>query len=156
MKAKIEKISAITLKVADMEASLRFYRNVLGMELLYGGPNAGFSSLRIAGAEFPIINLQQGRTAVRWGRVIHSGLISKRKDSNQKFPRTLVGESVISICTTRTVTSCRLRDRYDSSEASFTTLCSLAVHRITGRHEHFGNWVRPREHHDPARAVECL
>jgi catechol 2,3-dioxygenase-like lactoylglutathione lyase family enzyme len=70
MKAKIEKISAITLKVADMEASLRFYRNVLGMELLYGGPNAGFSSLRIAGAEFPIINLQQGRTAVRWGRVI--------------------------------------------------------------------------------------
>ncbi len=70
MKAKIEKISAITLKVADMETSLRFYRNVLGMELLYGGPNAGFSSLRIAGAEFPIINLQQGRTAVRWGRVI--------------------------------------------------------------------------------------
>src|SRR5438552_16772708 len=47
MKAKIEKISAITLKVTDMEASVRFYRDVLGLELLYGGLNAGFSSLRI-------------------------------------------------------------------------------------------------------------
>src|SRR5213075_3093995 len=64
MKAKIEKVSAITLTVADMEASLRFYRDVLGLELLDGGPNAGFSSLRITGTEFPIINLQQGRTAV--------------------------------------------------------------------------------------------
>jgi len=34
MKAKIEKISAITLKVTDMEASVRFYRDVLGLELL--------------------------------------------------------------------------------------------------------------------------
>jgi catechol 2,3-dioxygenase-like lactoylglutathione lyase family enzyme len=70
MKARIEKVSAITLKVADMDSSVRFYREVLGMELLYGGPNAGFSSLRIPGTEFPIINLEQGRTAVRWGRMI--------------------------------------------------------------------------------------
>jgi catechol 2,3-dioxygenase-like lactoylglutathione lyase family enzyme len=45
MKAKTEKISAITLKVSDMEASLRFYRDVLGMELLYGGPTLGFFSM---------------------------------------------------------------------------------------------------------------
>jgi len=70
MKARIEKVSAITLNVADMEASVRFYREVLGLELLDGGPNAGFSSLRIPGSEFPIINLQHGRTAVRWGRMI--------------------------------------------------------------------------------------
>jgi len=70
MKARIEKVSAITLEVADMDSSVRFYREVLGMELLYGGPNAGFSSLRIPGTEFPIINLEQGRTAVRWGRMI--------------------------------------------------------------------------------------
>ena len=43
MKASIEKVSAITLKVAHLEASVRFYREVLGMELLYGGPNADFS-----------------------------------------------------------------------------------------------------------------
>jgi catechol 2,3-dioxygenase-like lactoylglutathione lyase family enzyme len=70
MKARIEKLSAITLKVTDMEASVLFYRDVLGMELLYGGPNAGFSSLRIPGTEFPIINLQQGRATAGWGRMI--------------------------------------------------------------------------------------
>ncbi len=70
MKARIEKVSAITLNVADMESSMRFYREVLGLELLDGGPNAGFFSLRIPGTEFPIINLQQGRTAARWGRII--------------------------------------------------------------------------------------
>jgi catechol 2,3-dioxygenase-like lactoylglutathione lyase family enzyme len=60
MKTRIEKVSAITLKVTDMERSLRFYRYVLALELLYGGPDAGFSSLRVPGTEFPIINLQQG------------------------------------------------------------------------------------------------
>jgi catechol 2,3-dioxygenase-like lactoylglutathione lyase family enzyme len=70
MKVKIEKLSAITLMVTDMEASLRFYRDVLGMELLYGGPNAGFSSLRAPDTELPIINLQQGQATAGWGRII--------------------------------------------------------------------------------------
>src|SRR5258708_36600006 len=70
MKARIEKLSAITLKVTDMEASVLFYRDVLGMELLYGGPNAGFSCLRIPGTEFPIINLQQAPATAGWGRMI--------------------------------------------------------------------------------------
>jgi catechol 2,3-dioxygenase-like lactoylglutathione lyase family enzyme len=70
MKAIIERISAITLKVAHMDASVRFYRDVLGMEPLYGEPNAGFSSLRVPGNEFPIINLQQDRPAIDWGRMI--------------------------------------------------------------------------------------
>src|SRR5690242_1934738 len=43
----VEKLSAVTLKVADMAAAVRFYRDVLGMELLYGGPNSVFSSLRM-------------------------------------------------------------------------------------------------------------
>ncbi len=70
MQVRIEKVSAITLKVADMERSLRFYRDALGLELLFGGPNADFSSLRIPRTEFPIINLQQGRAAADWGRMI--------------------------------------------------------------------------------------
>ena len=70
MKARIEKVSAITLQVADMENSVRFYRDLLGLEMLYGGPNAGFTSLRIPGAEFPLINLQQGRPTADWGRII--------------------------------------------------------------------------------------
>ena len=53
-----------------MEVSLRFYRDVLGMKLLYGGPDADFSSLRTSETEFPILNLEQGRIANRWGRMI--------------------------------------------------------------------------------------
>ena len=70
MKATIEKLSAITLTVAHMEASVQFYRDVLGMEVLYGGPEAAFCSLRIPQTEFPIINLQRGRPIHGWGRII--------------------------------------------------------------------------------------
>jgi catechol 2,3-dioxygenase-like lactoylglutathione lyase family enzyme len=70
MTVKIEKVSAITLKVTDMELSVRFYRDVLGMELIYGGPDAYFSSLRTANAEFPVLNLERGVSVIRWGRII--------------------------------------------------------------------------------------
>ncbi len=45
MAPTIEKISAITFRVLNMKASVQFYRNVLGMELLYGGEQASFSFL---------------------------------------------------------------------------------------------------------------
>lgn len=70
MEIKMEKISAITLTVGNMEASMRFYRDVLGMEVLYGGPKEAFSSLRLPNADFPILNLQQGHPANDWGRMI--------------------------------------------------------------------------------------
>ena len=70
MKARIEIVSAITLQVAHMENSVRFYREVLGLEIIYGGPNREFTSLRIPGAKFPIINLQRGRPTTDWGRII--------------------------------------------------------------------------------------
>lgn len=70
MTVKIGKISAITLKVANMKVSVRFYRDVLGMELAYGGKDAYFSSLRMTDAEFPILNLEQGAPFTRWGRII--------------------------------------------------------------------------------------
>jgi len=40
----MEKISAVTFRVGNMAESVRFYRDVLGMELLYGGEGTGFSS----------------------------------------------------------------------------------------------------------------
>jgi catechol 2,3-dioxygenase-like lactoylglutathione lyase family enzyme len=70
MMATIEKVSAITLKIANMKNSVRFYRDVLGLEILYGGPNAGFTSLCVAGTEFPLINLQKSRPTADWGRII--------------------------------------------------------------------------------------
>jgi catechol 2,3-dioxygenase-like lactoylglutathione lyase family enzyme len=67
---KVEKISAITLGVANMRTSVQFYRDVLGMEVLYGGKDWQFSSLRAKGAKDPILNLEQGRVATPWGRLI--------------------------------------------------------------------------------------
>jgi catechol 2,3-dioxygenase-like lactoylglutathione lyase family enzyme len=70
MSPTIEKISAITFRVLNMKASVQFYRNVLGMELLYGGEQARFSSLRANDSESAILNLEQGDTVSRWGRLI--------------------------------------------------------------------------------------
>jgi catechol 2,3-dioxygenase-like lactoylglutathione lyase family enzyme len=66
----IQRISAVTLKVADMGVSVQFYRDLLGMELVYGGPSASFSSLRTAQISAPILNLQHGRAQNDWGRII--------------------------------------------------------------------------------------
>ena len=42
----VEKISAVTLRVANMRASVRFYKDVLGLEIIYGGEGSYFTSLR--------------------------------------------------------------------------------------------------------------
>jgi len=70
MVATIEKISAVTLRVAGMRASVRFYRDVLGMELLYGAEDAFFSSLRMKDENGAILNLEQGSPSAEWGRLI--------------------------------------------------------------------------------------
>jgi catechol 2,3-dioxygenase-like lactoylglutathione lyase family enzyme len=63
----IEKISAVTFRVANMTESVRFYRDALGMELLYGGEDTGFSSLRAKDPQSAILNLEQGEAVTRWG-----------------------------------------------------------------------------------------
>jgi catechol 2,3-dioxygenase-like lactoylglutathione lyase family enzyme len=70
MAPTIERISAVTFRVANMTESVRFYRDVLGMELLYGGEDAGFSSLRAKDAQSAILNLEQGEAETGWGRLI--------------------------------------------------------------------------------------
>ena len=67
---KVEKISAVTLRVENMRASVRFYRDVLGLEITYGGEEANFSSLRTKDGKDPILNLEQGKPATEWGRLI--------------------------------------------------------------------------------------
>jgi len=66
----VEKISAVTLKVASMRKSVRFYKDVLGMEIIYGGEDGSFSSLRAKDANTPILNLEQGHSVTGWGRMI--------------------------------------------------------------------------------------
>ena len=70
MSPTIEKISAITFRVLNMKASVQFYQNVLGTELLYGGEQASFSSLRPNDSESAILNLEQGDTVSRRGTLI--------------------------------------------------------------------------------------
>ena len=70
MAPTIEKISAMTLRVTNMRNSVRFYRDVLGMELLYGEERAGFTSLRAKDAQSAILNLEEGDAVTDWGRLI--------------------------------------------------------------------------------------
>lgn len=66
----VEKISAVTLRVANMRTSVRFYRDVLGLEIIYGGEEAHFSSLRTKDGKDPILNLERGTPVTQWGRLI--------------------------------------------------------------------------------------
>jgi catechol 2,3-dioxygenase-like lactoylglutathione lyase family enzyme len=66
---RVEKIAAVTLRVADMRRSVRFYRDVLGMEIVFEGEDAFFSSLRAKDGSAPILNLEQGHSVPGWGRM---------------------------------------------------------------------------------------
>ena len=67
---KVQRISAITIRVSDMSRSVRFYNQILGLEISHGGENAYFSSLRTKGANQSILNLEQGSLTMDWGRII--------------------------------------------------------------------------------------
>src|SRR2546425_8349611 len=53
MAIMVEKISAVTLRVSNMKASVQFYRDVLGMELLYVGTSRSFSSVLLMTCSSP-------------------------------------------------------------------------------------------------------
>ena len=53
-----------------MKVSLQFYRDVLGMKMLYGGERSSFSSLQANDLQSAILNLEQGDKVSRWGRII--------------------------------------------------------------------------------------
>ncbi len=64
----VENISAITLAVTDMARSVVFYRDQVGLEMLYGGEQASFTSFRLGGS---FINLILSEERPRWwGRLI--------------------------------------------------------------------------------------
>ncbi len=64
----VETISAITLAVTDMARSVVFYRDHVGLELLYGGEGALFTSFRV-GDGFVNLILSDQKPAW-WGRLI--------------------------------------------------------------------------------------
>jgi catechol 2,3-dioxygenase-like lactoylglutathione lyase family enzyme len=122
MAPRIEKVSAVTFRVVNMTESVRFYRDVLGMELVYGGEDAGFSSLRAKDTQSAILNLEQSDTVTRWGRLVFhvtdvDALWNHLKDRgfDPEIPRDASWGNAISTCPIRTATSCRLRVRYHDS-----------------------------------------
>ena len=64
----VESISAITLVVTDMARSVVFYRDHVGLELLYGGEGAPFTSFRV-GEGYINLTLRDVSPAW-WGRLI--------------------------------------------------------------------------------------
>ena len=65
----VEKISAVTLRTANMKASVHFYQAVLGLEIIYGGEDSYFTSLRTKDGD-TILNLEHGDAVTEWGRLI--------------------------------------------------------------------------------------
>jgi catechol 2,3-dioxygenase-like lactoylglutathione lyase family enzyme len=65
----VEKISAVTLRVANMAASVRFYKEVLGLEIAYRGEGSNFTSRRTKDGD-TILNLEHGSPDMQLGRLI--------------------------------------------------------------------------------------
>ena len=53
-----------------MQVSVKFYRDVLGLKLLYGGEGSSFSSFCTSDEQYAILNLEQGKSTAGWGRMI--------------------------------------------------------------------------------------
>ena len=64
----VESISAITLAVHDMARSVVFYRDQVGLTLLYGGDAAGFTSFQVGQGYLNLI--LEPAEILWWGRVI--------------------------------------------------------------------------------------
>ncbi len=65
----VQQISVITLAVREMARAVDFYRDKVGMELLYGGETASFSSFQIGGGYLNLILVPEGGWSW-WGRLI--------------------------------------------------------------------------------------
>lgn len=65
----VKSISAVTLAVADMARSVDFYQDKVGLEMLYGGALASFTSFKV-GDGYINLTLESDRTPGWWGRLI--------------------------------------------------------------------------------------
>ena len=68
-KLNVRSISAVTLAVADMARSVDFYHDKVGMEMLYGGGSASFTSFKV-GEGYLNLTLDTQGTRTWWGRLV--------------------------------------------------------------------------------------
>ncbi len=64
----VQSISAVTLGVHDMARSVVFYREGIGLKMLYGGESAAFTSFRVGDGYLNLISTD--RPLTWWGRTI--------------------------------------------------------------------------------------
>ena len=68
---KVSKISAVTLLVSDMKRSVDFYSKIPNFKMVYGGPDAQFTSFLIDDTSKSYLNLKLGKThSTDFGRII--------------------------------------------------------------------------------------
>ena len=68
---RVSKISAVTLLVTDMKRSVEFYSKIPNFKMVYGGPDAQFTSFLIDDAVKSYLNLKLGKThSTDFGRII--------------------------------------------------------------------------------------
>ena len=65
----VQQISAVTLAVREMAPAVDFYHEKLGLELLYGGASASFSSFRVGDGYLNLMLVPEGGWSW-WGRLI--------------------------------------------------------------------------------------
>ena len=65
----VQRISAVTLAVRDMAQAVEFYGAKVGLELLYGGASASFTSFRVGDGYLNLLLAPEGGWGW-WGRVI--------------------------------------------------------------------------------------
>ena len=65
----LESLSAITLATHDMARAVAFYRG-LGFELIYGGPDAAFTTLQAGRGYLNLVRQDAGKQWSWWGRAI--------------------------------------------------------------------------------------
>ena len=68
---KVSKISAVTLLVSDMKRSVEFYSKIPNFKVVYGGPDAQFTSFLIDDTAKSYLNLKLNEThSTDFGRII--------------------------------------------------------------------------------------
>jgi len=65
----VQHISAVTLAVQDMSRAFDFYQTKVGLDLLYGGPEASFTSFKVGGGYLNLVLAPEGGWSW-WGRLI--------------------------------------------------------------------------------------
>tara|TARA_A100001037_G_scaffold306849_1_gene357098 strand:- start:29290 stop:29634 length:345 start_codon:yes stop_codon:yes gene_type:complete len=62
-------VNAITLNISDMSESMFFYQELLGFDLIYGGTESSFSTLKLSDT-FINLNVMNTPIPTGWGRFI--------------------------------------------------------------------------------------